>query len=65
MSWMPKSPKARRRLWVVIAAAPVLALAVGLSLFAMRDSVTFFFGGAAFVVGGAIGLSSGRSARRA
>jgi len=43
VSWMPKSPKARRRLWVVIAAAPVLALAVGLSLFAMRDSVTFFF----------------------
>jgi cytochrome c-type biogenesis protein CcmE len=43
MSWMPKSPKARRRLWVVIAVAPILALAVGLSLFAMRDSVTFFF----------------------
>jgi cytochrome c-type biogenesis protein CcmE len=40
---MPKSPKARRRLWVVIAVAPILALAVGLSLFAMRDSVTFFF----------------------
>lgn len=43
MSWMPKSPKARRRLWVVLAVAPILALAVGLSLFAMRDSVTFFF----------------------
>ena len=43
MSWLPKSPKARRRLWVVAAVAPVLALAVGLSLFAMRDSVTFFF----------------------
>nr|WP_221212269.1 cytochrome c maturation protein CcmE [Brevundimonas lenta] len=40
---MPKSPKARRRLWIVVAVAPVLALAVGLSLFAMRDSVTFFF----------------------
>ena len=37
MSWLPKSPKARRRLWVVIAAAPVLALAVGLSLWAMKD----------------------------
>ena len=43
MNWLPKSPKARRRLWIVAAVAPVLALAVGLSLFAMRDSVTFFF----------------------
>jgi len=43
MSWLPKSPKARRRLWVVAAAAPVLALAVGLSLWAMQSEVTFFF----------------------
>ena len=43
MSWLPKSPKARRRLWIVAAVAPVLALAIGLSLYAMRDSVTFFF----------------------
>ena len=43
MSWLPKSPKARRRLWVVAAVAPVLALAVALSLYAMRDNVTFFF----------------------
>ncbi|QDH74329.1 cytochrome c maturation protein CcmE [Brevundimonas sp. M20] len=43
MSWLPKSPKARRRLWIFIAVAPILALAVGLSLYAMRDSVTFFF----------------------
>jgi cytochrome c-type biogenesis protein CcmE len=43
MSWLPKSPKARRRLWVVAVVAPVLALAVGLSLYAMRDNVTFFF----------------------
>jgi cytochrome c-type biogenesis protein CcmE len=43
MSWLPKSPKARRRLWVVAAAAPILALAVGLSLWAMNDSVTYFF----------------------
>ncbi|WP_426040041.1 cytochrome c maturation protein CcmE [Brevundimonas sp. TWP2-3-4b1] len=43
MSWLPKSPKARRRLWVAAAAAPVLALAVGLSLWAMQDSVTYFF----------------------
>ncbi|MBA4807927.1 cytochrome c maturation protein CcmE [Brevundimonas sp.] len=43
MSWLPKSPKARRRLWVVAAVAPILALAVGLSLWAMQDSVTFFY----------------------
>jgi cytochrome c-type biogenesis protein CcmE len=43
MSWLPKSPKARRRLWIFAAVAPILALAVGLSLYAMRDSVTFFF----------------------
>ena len=43
MSWLPKSPKARRRLWVVVAVAPILALAVGLSLWAMQDSVTFFY----------------------
>jgi cytochrome c-type biogenesis protein CcmE len=43
MSWLPKSPKARRRLWVVVAVAPILALAVGLSLWAMQDRVTFFF----------------------
>jgi cytochrome c-type biogenesis protein CcmE len=43
MSWLPRSPKARRRLWVVAAVAPILALAVGLSLWAMNDSVTFFF----------------------
>lgn len=43
MSWLPKSPKARRRLWVVAAVSPVLALAVGLSLWAMQDSVTFFY----------------------
>ena len=43
MSWLPKSPKARRRLWIAAVVAPVLALAVGLSLWAMQDSVTFFF----------------------
>jgi cytochrome c-type biogenesis protein CcmE len=43
MRWAPRSPKARRRLWVVLAAAPVLALAAGLSLWAMQDSVTFFY----------------------
>jgi len=44
MGLLPKSRKARRRLMVVAAAAPILALAVGLSLFAMRDAVVFFYG---------------------
>ena len=44
MSLLPKSRKARRRLMVLGAAAPVLALAVGLSLYAMRDAVVFFYG---------------------
>ena len=44
MSLVPKSRKARRRLLVLAAAAPVLALAVGLSLYAMRDAVVFFYG---------------------
>ena len=43
MNWLPKSPKARRRLWIVTAVAPVLAVAAGLSLWAMQDSVTFFY----------------------
>ena len=44
MSLVPKSRKARRRLVVLAAAAPILALAVGLSLYAMRDAVVFFYG---------------------
>ena len=44
MGLLPKSRKARRRLMVVAAAAPILALAVGLSLYAMRDAVVFFYG---------------------
>jgi cytochrome c-type biogenesis protein CcmE len=42
VSWLPKSPKARRRLWVVMAVGPLLAAAVGLTLWALRDGVTFF-----------------------
>lgn len=30
-------------MWIVAAAAPVLCLAVGLSLWAMKDNVTFFY----------------------
>src|SRR3569623_2022536 len=44
MSLVPKSRKARRRLVVLAAAAPILALAVGTSLYAMRDAVVFFYG---------------------
>jgi cytochrome c-type biogenesis protein CcmE len=43
MSWLPKSPKARRRLTLVAAIAPVLALAVGLALWGLRDPISFFY----------------------
>jgi cytochrome c-type biogenesis protein CcmE len=43
MSWLPKSPKARRRLTLVAAIAPVLALAVGLALWGLNDSISFFY----------------------
>ena len=40
--WLPKSPKARRRLYLVAAIAPVLGLAVGLTLWGLSDSISFF-----------------------
>ena len=43
MSWLPKSPKARRRLTLVAAIAPVLALAVALTLWGLKDSISFFY----------------------
>jgi cytochrome c-type biogenesis protein CcmE len=43
MSWLPKSPKARRRLTLLLAIAPVLALAAGLTLWGLRDSISFFY----------------------
>jgi cytochrome c-type biogenesis protein CcmE len=43
MSFLPKSPKARRRLTLLAAIAPVLALAVGLTLWGLRDSISFFY----------------------
>jgi cytochrome c-type biogenesis protein CcmE len=43
VSWLPKSPKARRRLTLIAAIAPVLALAVGLTLWGLRDSISFFY----------------------
>jgi cytochrome c-type biogenesis protein CcmE len=43
MPLLPKSKKARRRLMVVAVAAPILAAAVGLSLYAMGDAAVFFY----------------------
>ena len=43
MSWLPKSPKARRRLTLILAIAPVLALAAGLTLWGLRSSISFFY----------------------
>jgi cytochrome c-type biogenesis protein CcmE len=43
MDFLPKSRKARRRLMLVAAAAPVLALAVGVSLWAARNSIVYFY----------------------
>jgi cytochrome c-type biogenesis protein CcmE len=43
VSFWPKSRKARRRLTVLLAVAPVLALAVGLALYGLRDSISFFY----------------------
>ncbi len=43
MSWLPKSRKARRRLTLLAVVAPVLALAVGLALWGLGDSVSFFY----------------------
>jgi cytochrome c-type biogenesis protein CcmE len=43
MSFWPKSRKARRRLTILLAVAPVLALAVGLALYGLRDSISFFY----------------------
>ena len=43
MSWAPKSHKARRRLAVLAAVTPVLARAVGLTLWGLRDSISFFY----------------------
>lgn len=43
MNLLPKSRKARRRLMLVAAIAPVLALAVALALYGLRDSISFFY----------------------
>ena len=41
--FLPKSRKARRRLMVVAVAAPILAGATGLAMYALGDSVSFFY----------------------
>ena len=41
--WMPRSPRARRRLTILAVVAPVLALAVGLTLWGLGDSVSYFY----------------------
>jgi cytochrome c-type biogenesis protein CcmE len=43
MPILPKSRKARRRLMVVAVTAPILAAAVGLSLWASQRAITFFY----------------------
>ena len=43
MSLLPKSKKARRRLMAVGVAAPIVALAAALSLYAMGDAAVFFY----------------------
>src|SRR5688500_10240129 len=43
MPLLPRSRKARRRLLAVAVIAPVLAIAAGLTLYALRDGVSFFY----------------------
>lgn len=43
MSWLPKSRKARRRLTLLAVIAPVLAIAVALTLWGLSDSISFFY----------------------
>lgn len=42
-SLAPKSVKARRRLGLFLIAAPVACVAVGLSLYALKDGVVYFY----------------------
>ena len=43
MSFLPKSRKARTRLLLMAVIAPVVAVAVGLTLWGMRDSISLFY----------------------
>jgi cytochrome c-type biogenesis protein CcmE len=41
--WLPRSPRARRRLTLVAGIAPILALAAGLTLWGLGDSISYFY----------------------
>jgi cytochrome c-type biogenesis protein CcmE len=41
--WIPRSPRARRRLTILAVVAPVLALAAGLTLWGLGDSISYFY----------------------
>ncbi|MBS0409704.1 MAG: cytochrome c maturation protein CcmE [Proteobacteria bacterium] len=43
MALLPRSKTARRRLMIAAAVAPVLALAVGLTLYGLRGSISYFY----------------------
>lgn len=43
IGFLPRSPRARRRLAILAAVAPVLALAVGLTLWGLRGSISYFY----------------------
>lgn len=43
MAWLPRSRKARARLFAIAAIAPVLAGSVGLALWGLREGVSFFY----------------------
>ena len=43
MNFWPKSRTARRRLTILLAIAPVLALAAGLTLWGLSDSISLFY----------------------
>lgn len=43
MSFWPKSRTARRRLTILLAIAPVLILAVGLTMWGLRGSISLFY----------------------
>ena len=41
--WLPRSPRARRRLTLLAVIAPVLVLAAGLTLWGLGDSVSYLY----------------------
>lgn len=41
--WLPRSPRARRRLTLLAVIAPILALAAGLTLWGLRGSISYFY----------------------